>query len=134
MESSVRESMSLDDQLRELVCLFEKCLNHETAEVYQLATDRSEDHFYVHMICGLFRGIEGVLSMDKQVLENALTMLKKAASACHMHRKKTSWFFRPDYNSFSDGKCQVIHFMDTTITFHSSCPQSKLTRNWLMLT
>lgn len=102
---SVGEPMPLEDQLRELVRLFEKCLNHETSDVYRLSIDRPEEHFYVHMICGLFRGIEGVLSMNKEVLEDALTMLKKAASACHKHRKKTSWFFRTDYNSYSDREC-----------------------------
>lgn len=102
--SSASEPMSLDDQLRELVSLFEKGLNHQNEELYQIASSRPEDHFYVHMISSLFRGIEGVLSMDKEILEDALSRLKKAAAGCSKYRKKSGWFFRSDYNSYSDGK------------------------------
>lgn len=98
------ESTSLDDQLIELISLFEKGLNHQTSDVYQIAKERPDDHFYVHMISGLLRSIDGVLSMDKDILEDALNMLKTAATSCNKYRRRSSWFSRADYNSYSDGE------------------------------
>ena len=94
----------LDLQLQELISLFATGLNHEPDKVYSVSRERDDDHFYVHMIAGLFRTIDAILSMDKEVLQDALVMLSKAASSCNKYRKKTSWFFKTDYDSYSDGK------------------------------
>lgn len=100
--SSVPDIMSLDEQLSELNNLFAKGINHQSSELYQLSKERPEDHFYVHMISSLFRSLDGILSMDKEILEDALTMLRKATAGCNKHRKKVSWFFRSDDNSYTD--------------------------------
>ena len=128
-------SQPFDDCLNRVMDLFYAGINHRSEEIYAAADSCDDDDFYTKYMAGLFKAIDAVLSLDKQIMEDALAKLNTASSSADACRRKTSWSSwmtnSIDYNTFSDVECHAELAYADCMVFTAACTAGRDPSSWV---
>jgi hypothetical protein len=128
---------TFDQTLSRVMDLFYAGINHDAQKIYDAADSSADDDFYTKHMSGLFSAIEAVLSLERELMEDALVKLNIASAAAEASRKKnkswTSWIpgNRVDYDSYTDIECHAELAYADCMVFTAACTAGRDPSSWL---
>jgi len=80
-------------------------------EALQEVDKKLDQHFFFHVLNGLFRSIQGIVTFQDETLAEGMSALHNGLNAVNFHRRKRNRLSRliwsPNYDDYSDNECQA---------------------------
>jgi hypothetical protein len=104
-------SNRLDDAITEVNRIVRLFICNHFNEALDECAKNLDKHFFFHVLNGLFRSIQGVVTFQDETLAQGIAALHEGLTAIDHHRRKRSRISRliwtPDYNDYTDNECQA---------------------------
>lgn len=118
--------MSMEESIHVIEKVVDKFFRNEFLEAEKLLLDHPErwEQPYFYVCLTYIKALFAIFTMEKDIVEEALTRAKATLDMCDKKRKPSkisSWFFKPDYNEYTDEEAHIEAVNTNGYTFIVVC-------------